>query len=110
MEIFLLVLILAFLAAFFACDRVVACGRRPNVWLAVGLAFGISFVCWFTLAVISDWDLIFTWNYWTHIGKFGGMGFVAAVIGLSTAACLVPTTLVTIYFEKKWKRRHEAKS
>jgi len=53
---------------------------------------------------------MFTWDYWKHIGKFGGIGFVAAVVGLSTAACLIPTSLMTNYFEKKWQRRHEQKA
>jgi hypothetical protein len=95
-------IVVAVFVALMTCERYIARGCRPSVWIAIVAAiFGALML----FAWSIDWSMAFTLSYWTDT-KWGILNAGLPLCGLFGAISLIPASFVVFFYQRRWKK-HE---
>ena len=98
-----LIIFVAVGVTIFACQRTLARGQRPSVWLAVGSAFVASSLTIAVVLLVGEGADVFTAQYWEG-HKVSNVHMTFIIVGLGAMFSLIPAAVVVLLFQRKAKR------
>ena len=79
--------------------------KRPSIIHAVLASFIVPSLILFSMMVYCDGLKVLTADYWIGGGKCAAIEALPPILAINIAACLIPSTLVIVFFQRWLSRR-----